>query len=165
MLTRSLGSVPQTQTLPGLLPREIKLLVGLEGWSSVGGDCPSLAVYLGRFQLQALSWALLSLGSSRESFSNGSEKGISALVMLVPCPVSPGAGGRLLWMLPAGERCQEEGWLVHGKIGLDLGAPAGLEAPPGADVMTTPVLEGECGSGGKPGGLLGSSNQAFRAAL
>lgn len=65
-------------------------------------------------------------------------------------------------MLPAAERCQEEGWLVHGKIGSDLGAPAGLEIPPGADVMATLGLEWECGSGGKPGGLLGSSNLAFR---
>lgn len=58
--------------------------------------------------------------------------------------------------------CQEEGWLLHGDIGLDLGAPAGLEIPPGADVVTSPGLEGECGSGGKPGGSQGSSELVSR---
>lgn len=63
-------------------------------------------------------------------------------------------GGWLLWVVPAGERCEEGGWLVHSKIGLDLGAAVGLESPPGADlvdIMNSPVFQWECGSGGKPG--------------
>lgn len=96
-----------------------------------------------------MSCALLSLRSGVNSFYNGSGKGISARMMLVPCPVSPGAGASLSWMVPAGERCEQESWLGHGKLGFDLKA----KAPAGADlldVMNSPVLEWECGSGGKP---------------
>lgn len=53
-------------------------------------------------------------------------------------------------MVPAGERCEEKAWLVSSRIGFDLKAkaPAGLESPPGVDVldvMNTPVLQWEYG--------------------
>lgn len=60
-------------------------------------------------------------------------------------------------MIPAGERCEQGGWLAHGKLGFDLKAKASAGADL-LDVMNSPVLEWECGSGRKPGGLLGSSN-------
>lgn len=125
----------------------------------MGGDCPSLALYLGRFWLRSegLMW------SSNLALCFAEPQELHRIILqwfcvgnlcldgagtLSPCHLEQ--GGHSLGMVPAGERCEEKAWLVSSRIGFDLKAkaPAGLESPPGVDVldvMNIPVLQWECG--------------------
>lgn len=108
---------PKTQSLPGLLGQSCfakrnKAACGIRGMELLSLKAWAGAVWEGIVLPWVCTWAgfspsprskglmwssdlVLCFGEHRswvESFCSGSGKAISALMMLVPCPVSPGAG-------------------------------------------------------------------------
>lgn len=97
----------------------------------MGGDCPSLALYLGRFWLRSegLTWSsnlALCFAEPQELrrvtlqwFCEGNLC-LDDAGALSPCHLEQ--GDHSLWVVPAGERCEEKAWLISSRIGFDLKA-------------------------------------------
>lgn len=97
----------------------------------MGGDCPSLALYLGRFWLRSegLTW------SSNLALCFAEPQELRRVTLQWFCegnlclddagalsPLHLEQGDHSLWVVPAGERCEEKAWLISSRIGFDLKA-------------------------------------------
>lgn len=132
-------------SFPGFVPGQVSAL-GLR-WSSNLALCPAEPQELGRIIPQWFCEGNLCVNDTGA---------------LSQCHLEQGDGSFGWSPLLRGVR-RKAGVLMG--FDLEAKAAAGLESPPGADLLDVINTQWECGAGGKPGGLLGSSNSASRAAL
>lgn len=138
-VTRQRGHVPETQTLPGLLgqpcfAKRNKAACGIRGMELLSLTARAGAVWEGIVLPWLCTWAGFGSTPRYKGLTWGSDlalcfaepEELGRVILWICernlCPVQCHLeqGDHSLWMLPAGERCEEKAWLVCSKVGFDL---------------------------------------------